>query len=76
LSQNKGPILENEQMISTLETLKQEASKVQEEMDQSDKVLEEVNAVTKEYEELSLLSAKIYFTQQSLVDIYSFYQYS
>jgi len=63
-------------MINTLETLKEKAKKVQQEMAQSDKVMEEVDSVTNEYEELSNLSARIYFCQQSLNEVYSFYKYS
>ena len=77
LSKNEEKnILENEQLILSLETLKTEAKKVQEEMAQSDKVMEEVNRITNEYEELSGISAKIFFCQQSLSDIYTFYQFS
>lgn len=76
LSKSEGNILENEEMIASLENLKNKAGVVQEEMKQSDAVMVEVEKVTSEYEEISGLSAKIYFCQQSLTDIYAFYQYS
>ena len=76
LSNIKGNILENEEMIKTLETLKNEAKKVMEDMSKSDQVLKEVESVTSEYLELADISSKIYFSLQAMGQIYSFYQFS
>jgi dynein heavy chain 1 len=76
LSNIKGNILDNEEMIKTLEVLKNEAKKVMEDMSKSDQVLKEVESVTAEYIELAEVSSKIYFSLQAMGQIYSFYQFS
>jgi dynein heavy chain 1 len=76
LSNIKGNILDNEDMIKTLETLKIEAKKIMDDMSKSDEVLREVESVTAEYHELADISARIYFSLQNLGGVYSFYQFS
>ena len=49
LSNVQGSILESESVISTLEELKSEASKITEEMKKSDEIMNEVNTVTNGY---------------------------
>eukprot|EP01015_Nassula_variabilis_P036963 TRINITY_DN967_c0_g2_i6.p1 TRINITY_DN967_c0_g2~~TRINITY_DN967_c0_g2_i6.p1 ORF type:complete len:1103 (-),score=250.87 TRINITY_DN967_c0_g2_i6:90-3398(-) len=76
LSNVQGNILDNEQVISTLETLKMESGKVQEEMAKSDKVMEEVTTVTNTYVELSKFSSRMFFAMQSLSNVHYLYQFS
>ena len=76
LSNMKGNILDNEDMIKTLETLKTEAKKVMDDMSKSDQVLREVESVTSEYQELAQITSKIYFSLQNMGQVYSFYQFS
>lgn len=45
LNNVKGSILENEQVISTLEKLKGESTEVQKEIDQSEKAMIEIESV-------------------------------
>ena len=76
LSNIEGNILDNEDMIKTLETLKTEAKKVMEDMSKSDQVLKEVEGVTTDYQGLAEISSKIYFSLQNMGQVYSFYQFS
>ena len=62
LAQVQGSILENEQVIKSLETLKQQAAQVTSQMEQSDKILQEIDKVSNEYLFLSEASSKIYFS--------------
>lgn len=49
LSNVQGSILESETVITTLEKLKNESSKITEEMKKSDDIMAEVNNVTNGY---------------------------
>jgi hypothetical protein len=53
LSNVQGSILESESVISTLEKLKTEASKITEEMKKSDDIMEEVENVTRGYKPIA-----------------------
>lgn len=76
LSNVQGSILDDEDAIQTLESLKKEAEIVTNEMKESGKVLAEVESVTEQYVELASNSASIYFSMQNMGGIYSFYQFS
>ena len=77
ISEQKGKnILENDELIKTLDDLKTDAMKITEKLEKSGKVLEEIEKTTSEYSNLSYVSAKIYFTLQSFSQINKLYQYS
>lgn len=76
LSNVKGNILDNEEVISKLEKLKSESAKVTEQMDQSDKVMNEVKIVTDAYLPLAVASSKIYFSMVNMSSIHYLYEYS
>jgi len=62
LNKSEGNILENNNLINTLETLKKEASYVNEEIKKSEETLLEVESVSNEYEPLSEVSSRIFFS--------------
>lgn len=53
LSNVEGSILESESVITTLEKLKTQASKITEEMKKSDEIMNEVNTVTNGYSNMA-----------------------
>lgn len=57
----QGSILESESVISTLEKLKTEASKITDEMKKSNVIMQEVESVTNGYKMIAEASSKIYF---------------
>ena len=45
-------------------------------MNESSKVLAEVESTTEQYQDIAKTSASIYFSLQSMTEIYNFYQFS
>lgn len=76
LNKSEGNILENNALINTLETLKKEASYVNEEIKKSEETLMEVDTVSNEYGPLSEVSSRIFFSLQSMSSVHYLYQYS
>lgn len=76
LNNVEGSILESESVITTLEKLKTEASKITEEMKQSDEVMHEVNTVTNGYKPIAESASKIFFALQSMAGLHYLYEYS
>ena len=76
LSSVQGNILDDEDAIKTLETLKSEAEKVNKDMEESGQVLAEVETTTSQYSEVARVSAMVYFTLQNMTGVYTFYQFS
>ena len=69
----RGSILEDENVIKTLENLKKEASIVVEEMKKSDVVMSEVTAITQTYVPLASSTSKIFFSLMNLANIHYLY---
>lgn len=76
LNHVQGSILESESVIATLEKLKTEASKVTEEMRQSNDVLAEVETVTNGYKPLAQAASKIFFALLGMSNLHYLYEYS
>jgi dynein heavy chain 1, cytosolic len=76
LSNVQGSILESESVISTLERLKTEASKITEEMKKSDTIMAEVNEVTNGYKSNAEAASKVYFALESMSNLHYLYEYS
>ncbi len=69
-------ILEDETVITTLETLKKESAEIAEKVKQTDDVIAEVNETSKVYEPVSKAASRIFFTLQSLGSVHFLYQFS
>lgn len=76
LNDAKGKILDDDSVITTLETLKKDAADIGQKVEETDKVIEEIETVSSQYEPLSKACSSIYFTMDSLNQIHFLYQYS
>ena len=76
MNNTKGEILENDELIQKLETLKSEAAEIAIQAAKTDETLDEIHEVTKEYAPLAMMTTRIFFTLESLGAIHYLYQYS
>jgi dynein heavy chain 1 len=76
LNSVKGNILDDENVMSTLEKLKNEAAEVSQKMRDSNAVMEEVRNVREVYRNFAEKCSRIYFTLENLANVYPLYQYS
>lgn len=76
LNDAKGKILDNDSVITTLETLKKEAADIGQKVEETDKVIAEIETVSQQYLSLSQACSNIYFTMDSLNQVHFLYQYS
>lgn len=76
LNDAKGKILDDDSVITTLETLKKEAYDINQKVDETDKVIAEIETVSQQYLPLSVACSNIYFTMDSLNQVHFLYQYS
>lgn len=76
LNDSKGKILDDDSVITTLETLKKEAADIEQKVQETDKVIAEIETVSQQYMPLSQACSNIYFTMDSLNQIHFLYQYS
>lgn len=72
----QGSILDNVQVITTLETLKKEAAEISAEVERTEETMHEIQVVSDLYKPLSIMSSKIYFTLEKLGSIHYLYQFS
>ncbi len=76
LSNSTGNILENEQLINSLELLKLESKDISIAMNESHQIMEQITDVTQSYDGLASRSSKLYFMMQSISKINMLYDYS
>lgn len=76
LNDAKGKILDDDSVITTLETLKQEAADISKKVEETDKVIGEIETVSHQYLPLSQACSNMYFTMDSLNQVHFLYQYS
>lgn len=76
LNKSEGNILDNNALISTLETLKREAAEIAAEVEKTDDTMKEIELVSNQYLPLSNMTSRIFFTLDSLSSISFLYQYS
>ncbi|XP_055612109.1 dynein heavy chain, cytoplasmic isoform X2 [Uranotaenia lowii] len=76
LNDAKGKILDDDSVITTLETLKKEAADIGQKVEETDKVIGEIETVSQQYLPLSQACSNIYFTMDSLNQVHFLYQYS
>ncbi|KOC68078.1 Dynein heavy chain, cytoplasmic [Habropoda laboriosa] len=76
LNDAKGKILDDDSVITTLETLKQEAADISKKVEETDKVIGEIETVSQQYMPLSQACSNMYFTMDSLNQVHFLYQYS
>jgi len=76
LNETKGRILDDDTIITTLETLKKEAGEITRKIEETDVIMSEVNTVSQQYIPLAQSCSSIYFTLESLNQVHFLYQYS
>ncbi|KAH6598857.1 hypothetical protein BASA50_003364 [Batrachochytrium salamandrivorans] len=76
LNESKGNILDDDNVISTLEVLKQEASDIASKVQETDIVMHEVEAVSSLYTPLAESCSSIYFAMEQLSHLQSMYQFA
>ncbi|KAF9586482.1 hypothetical protein BGW38_004001 [Lunasporangiospora selenospora] len=76
LNESKGNILDDDKVISTLETLKLEAADVTRKVEETDGVMQEVEQITAVYTPLAHSCSSIFFAMEQLNRIHHFYQFS
>lgn len=68
LNEAKGKILDDDSVITTLETLKQEAADISKKVEETDKVIAEIETVSLQYKPLSQVSYIIlFYRMQSII---------
>ena len=72
----KGNILENLEVIASLEKLKSEAAEVTQKMSESDAVMDEVNAVSESFRPFATSCSSIYFSLEKLAEVHFLYEFS
>ena len=75
LSNVQGNILDDDSVITTMETLKKQAAEVAEEAARTDEVMQEVDAVSAAYLPWAQGAARIFFTLQHLRHVHFLYQF-
>ena len=76
LNEAKGRILDDDTVISSLETLKKEAAEVSKKVDETDEIMKEIELTSQQYMPLSMACSGIYFTIDNLHQVHYLYQYS
>ncbi|KAG9314682.1 ATP-binding dynein motor region D5-domain-containing protein [Chiua virens] len=76
LNESTGNILDDDKVISTLETLKREAAEITRKVEETDIVMKEVEQVTAEYLPLAQACSSVFFILEQLNLANHFYQFS
>ena len=76
LNESTGNILDDDKVISTLETLKREAAEITRKVEETDIVMKEVEQVTAEYLPLAQACSSVFFILEQLNLVNHFYQFS
>ncbi|KAK6191509.1 hypothetical protein SNE40_003176 [Patella caerulea] len=76
LNDVKGKILDDDSILSHLETLKTEAAEVARKVEETDVVMAEVETTSQQYVPLAQSCSSIYFTLSALQQVHFLYQYS
>ncbi|BGP13270.1 hypothetical protein JCM10213_004960 [Rhodosporidiobolus nylandii] len=76
LNESQGNILDDDKVISTLETLKREAADVTRKVEETDTIMAEVEEVTNEYLPLAQACSSVFFVLDELHLLNHFYQFS
>lgn len=76
LNESKGNILDDDNVIATLETLKKEAADVSRKVEETETVMSEVEETTAVYTPLAQACSSIFFVMEQLNLIHHFYQFS
>lgn len=76
LSKSEGNILDNNALITTLETLKKEAAAIAVEVEKTEDTMKEIEIVSNQYVPLSNMTSRVFFTLDTMAQVSFLYQYS
>ncbi|THD25348.1 Dynein heavy chain 1 cytosolic [Fasciola hepatica] len=76
LNEAEGNLLDDDKIITRLETLKQEAGEVAKKVEETDVIMSEVETVSQQYVALAHSCSNIYFTLESMNQVHFLYHYS
>ncbi|TGZ69850.1 hypothetical protein CRM22_003509 [Opisthorchis felineus] len=76
LNEAEGNLLDDDKIITRLETLKQEAAEVAKKVEETDVIMSEVETVSQQYVPLAQSCSAIYFTLEAMNQVHFLYQYS
>eukprot|EP00040_Diaphanoeca_grandis_P036231 m.230237 g.230237 ORF g.230237 m.230237 type:complete len:4579 (-) comp33576_c0_seq1:2736-16472(-) len=76
LSQAQGSLLDDDVVITKLESIKQKAAEVQVQVEQADTTMQEINITSNQYDPLATRCSAIFFTLQQLSLVHFLYQYT
>ncbi|SMQ54365.1 unnamed protein product [Zymoseptoria tritici ST99CH_3D7] len=76
LNESRGNILDDENVIETLETLKNEATEITAKASETEGVMNEVNTIMNTYEIIARSCSAIFAVLEQLYHVHSFYQFS
>ncbi|KAJ3135949.1 hypothetical protein HK100_002228 [Physocladia obscura] len=76
LNESRGNILDDDNIMATLEKLKQEAAEITKKVEDTDLILQEVEEVTVTYTPLAQSCSAIFFCLEQLSQLHHFYQFS
>lgn len=76
MNEAKGRILDDDTVISTLETLKREAAEVSKKAEETESIMTEIETTSQQYMPLATACSSIYFTIDNLHQINYLYQFS
>ena len=76
LNEAKGRILDNDNVINTLETLKTEAAEVGRKVDETNQLVADIENTYRQYLSMSSACSSIYFTIELLHQVHFPYQFS
>ncbi|KAF8560528.1 hypothetical protein P879_02533 [Paragonimus westermani] len=76
LNEAEGNLLDDDKIITRLETLKQEAGEVAKKVEETDVIMSEVETVSQQYASLAQSCSGIYFTLEAMNQVHFLYQYS
>ncbi|KAF2072162.1 hypothetical protein CYY_006521 [Polysphondylium violaceum] len=75
LSQAQGNILDDDKIISTLESLKRDAAEIAAKVDETETVMQEISQVSALYNPMALACSRVYFAMEQLSQFH-LYQFS
>ncbi|KAI9851336.1 MAG: hypothetical protein M1838_003977 [Thelocarpon superellum] len=76
LNESRGNILDNDHVIETLETLKQEAAEISRQMAETEGVMTEVEQITRQYDVVARACSAVFAVLEQLHHLNHFYQFS
>jgi dynein heavy chain 1 len=76
LNESRGNILDDDNVIETLETLKKEAAEISKKMEETEGVMAEVDSVTQKYSIIARSCSAVFAVLEQLHHINHFYQFS